>query len=675
MTKEYLKIPPRPIFIKHETNKLAILTVNNKIYGLSYDNIKNTYDTSILNYDKNYKKAINQFIIQATKNNEKYNNKETFKEITKQRTEYIIKELELAIQNKQSNGHFHKANGLQTATIKEILTENNVNNINKLFTSNNEIETQKALKNKESLDKEKSAKLESLKKEVATNYDNNYIDYAMHKSRHLILNESKNIAKQILMSFMVATKSQSLFNEIHGRADSGKSYIFKVSLDYYIPKEYIIDLNSSTLSAFINRCKDNPHYYDGKILYIGDLGDKETYERMKQIFAVLKIVISEGKYRDSKNQQIGKEWKPLDIKIIGKIGAFYCTVFEDNTDKTKQLDSRAISSTPALNNPNEKILFKEKIKKPGASENAYYTKTEQELQVFKEYFKKLVIKYNKNIHIIINPFLMVFNEITKHRLTETRELENINEMFQAYLIFNHKRCFIFNKTVDNKELVYILPIIEDVQKFINIIYSSVGLKQYEKNLLLKLKKELSITTTDNANKLYKDIEENEDNYKSEYELIKATYKLLLLRNGLNNQTSRKNKDNQTTVENRNYDNKKYFFKTDDIKRKFKSHSSIKDIENLNNTMIDLSDRGFLGKLDKKYNRANVYYLNKEVIEDINEDYNITTQDIDIAINYIEKTFKENPLDPNSKSLFNGREMIKIKNNYKITNLIGLERYD
>ena len=137
MTKEYLKIPPRPIFIKHGTDKLAILTVNNKIYGLSYDNIKNTYDTSILNYDKNYKKAINQFIIQATKNNEKYNNKETFKDIAKQRTEYIIKELESAIQNKQSNGHFHKANSLQIATIKLILIENNVNDIEKLFKKEN----------------------------------------------------------------------------------------------------------------------------------------------------------------------------------------------------------------------------------------------------------------------------------------------------------------------------------------------------------------------------------------------------------------------------------------------------------------------------------------------------------------------------------------------------------
>jgi len=473
MVKNSLKIPPRSILIIHPNNKIMILIFNKKLFGFYYDEKYKLFDTTKIKDNEDPEKAIHEYLLKVTAN--EYDNDITIKDIANQRATTIIKELKIAIEDRLNHGHTRKANEIQTATIKDFLKEHGVKDdkISLIFRKVKIVEsgTERTLreqKERKAIERKNKAKLESFKQEVSNNYNGNYIDYAMDKSKYLILNESKNIAKQILMSFMVIIKSQSLFNEIHGRADSGKSYIFKVSLDNYIPDEYVIELNSSTLASFINKCKEDPRYYDGKIIYIGDLGDKETYERMKQIFNVLKIVISEGNYKDSKNQQIGNEWKPLDIEIIGKIGAFYCSVFEDNEDKTKQLDSRAISSTPALNNPNEKILFKENVKIMGTVENAYYTKTTEELKVFREYFKESVIKYDKNIHMVINPFLMVFNEITKHRLTETRELENMNEMFKSYLILNQKRCFISNKTVHNEKIVYIIPKIEDVQKFINI---------------------------------------------------------------------------------------------------------------------------------------------------------------------------------------------------------------
>lgn len=676
------EIPPRPIFIRHESGKIAILTVEGIIYGFHYQfNNQNDFDKisdKLIEYDnEDYETAIKDFVLN-------YTQKEDYKpvvakELAKQRSNDIIKRLNESIGNKTSHGDLIKIQDPndypEFHTIDKILN-NHSSSIRKV--QNKVSGTQKALKELDDKKKEEEAKakernelLNLLEKEVLDNYDGNYIDYAMDKSKYLILNESKNIAKQILMSFMVATKTKSLFNDIHGKADSGKSYIFKVSLEHYIPKKYVIELNSSTLPSFINKCKENPNYYDGKILYIGDLGDKETYERMKQIFNVLKIVISEGKYVDSKNEQKGKEWTPIDISIIGKVGAFYCSVFEDNNDKTKQLDSRAISSTPSLNNPNDKVLFKANKKIIGTVEEAYFTKTTKELESFKLYFKKSVKEYDKNKNIFINPFLMVFNEITKHRLSETRELDNINEIFKSYCILNKSTCFNIPKTVNNKEVIYIIPKIEEVQKFINIIYSSVGLKQYEKNLLLKLKEELDNITDETANELYKTIEENEyeEKYNNKSLLINETYKKLFLRNGLNNKA-------QTTLETKNeHYNKKYFFRINDVRKKFKNHKSIKDIEDLSSTMINLAYRGFLGKLENKYNRANVYFLNKEIIEDITEDYNLTNEDIEIAINYFHENLKQDPLKTNSKSLFNNKEMIKMEKNYKLTNLTKIKEYN
>jgi len=212
-------------------------------------------------------------------------------------------------------------------------------------------------------------------------------------------------------------------------------------------------------------------------------------------------------------------------------------------------------------------------------------------------------------------------------------------------------------------------------RYHTIIYSSVGLKQYEKNLLLKLKKELDFITPDYANKLYDELEEDEyvNDHRNESKLINETMKKLFLRNGINNQT--KNKESQGSFENNKYDSKKYFFRSSEIYDKFRKHKSIKDIENLNETMRYLADRGFLGKLENKYNRANVYYLNQEVIEDINKEYILTNEDIEKAINYFHENFKENPLDPNSKSLFKNNEMLKIQKNYNSFDISKIERYD
>jgi hypothetical protein len=142
--KDNLKIPPRPIFIKHPNNKLAIFTVNKKIYGFRYDN-EQIHTTNIKYETKDPEKAITDYIFKITKNNEKYNNEAIYNDISTQRTEYIIKELKSAIANNQSHGHLDKANDLEKAKIIDILKEHNLSNP---FEKNTKLEksgTQKAL--------------------------------------------------------------------------------------------------------------------------------------------------------------------------------------------------------------------------------------------------------------------------------------------------------------------------------------------------------------------------------------------------------------------------------------------------------------------------------------------------------------------------------------------------
>ena len=149
MTKEYLKIPKRPILIIHPTKKIMILTIDKKIYGIHYDDTANKYFNTLIEYDEDLKTVINEYILQITTKHEDYNNKRAYEEIANQRTKKIIEELQICIQNKQSNGHFNQANSLQTATIKPILKEHAVKDeyISKLFKKKTiESKNQKVLK-------------------------------------------------------------------------------------------------------------------------------------------------------------------------------------------------------------------------------------------------------------------------------------------------------------------------------------------------------------------------------------------------------------------------------------------------------------------------------------------------------------------------------------------------
>lgn len=171
-----------------------------------------------------------------------------------------------------------------------------------------------------------------LKKEVFSNYDGNFIDYAMDKSKHLILNEEANIAKDILLAFMIIRGAKGCFNVRHGHSDSGKSFSMEIPLKYYIPKEHIINQSSQTEASFINSCIDNERVYDRKILYFGDLGDEEHKERMKPLFNIVKILVSEKYFNHKKMANDNVEITHIELE--GITGAYYQTVHEDN-DKTK----------------------------------------------------------------------------------------------------------------------------------------------------------------------------------------------------------------------------------------------------------------------------------------------------------------------------------------------------
>ena len=218
---------------------------------------------------------------------------------------------------------------------------------------------------------EKLKKFNDLK---ANKYDNNVAKYITDISKYMILNEEHNILKQVLINLSTIIFKESLFNQVQGDKDTGKTYTIETGLEY-IPKEHIQKINSTTRASFINEAKENKYCYDQMILYGGDLGDKETLEHIKnEIFDILKILISEKEYTTSKMINPDGIWEKETIEIIGSPCFAFCTVEPLISSKSQQqVESRTITTTPLKHDRQSKLRYQNKITREYRNENRKYT--------------------------------------------------------------------------------------------------------------------------------------------------------------------------------------------------------------------------------------------------------------------------------------------------------------
>jgi hypothetical protein len=491
-------------------------------------------------------------------------------------------------------------------------------------------------------------------KELENEYNFNFHAYIQDKSNALLLNEEKNINLQVVISLMTCL-GYGYYNVIHGKSDSGKSAIQLTVLDNYIPKEHIIKGNSYTEAGFRAEFA-NTNKLQGKIIYMGDLGNKEHYLKMKPIMNILNQLMTEGEYNHT---MVGKQDKeigsmPDTQTITGKPGIFYSEVHEDNNEDKNQQSSRSWYSTPAPNNIKDKLEFMDSVKTKGKIKHLENKNTINELEITsKRYFNEILNEFlNKEYVEILNPFQKVFDKISKHRDTDTRQVTILKELFKAYLMLNYERCYKIEKSIHENVYAFYIPCLEDTQNFINLIYTNAGLKSYEKNLLLKLKQHIQLITDETENnKLSNEIVEEELNniIGGMDENVSNIEKKALNQLIKTERIAKTNKEEKETITGR------YYFTVSNLAR-FKNSKKFKDISNLSQTLFNLYNLGFLNKISIKLNGSNVYYFS-ESINEINEAYTLTLDDKVEAMNYFKTGFLEE---------FTTNEIQAIRNNYSLS---------
>jgi hypothetical protein len=497
-----------------------------------------------------------------------------------------------------------------------------------------------------------NTKVDEFNKLIATKYDNNVTKYITDTSKLLILDEEYNILKQILINLATVIFKEGLFNQVQGDKDTGKTYTIETGLKY-VPKEHLQKINSTTRASFIDQANLDKHCYEQMILYGGDLGDKETLEHIKnEIFDILKILVSENEYINYKMIQNEGEWIQQKTKIVGGPGFAFCTVEPLISSKSQQqVDSRTITTSPLKHDRQSKLRFQNKIKREYTNENRNYNKTIIELDLFHEYVRDLRDNLHKySIDIV---FYETIDDFTSLAETDTRQATLQKTLFKVYCYMNKTQCYEYK--IGNKRLL--MPTIELLESYFKMMVGDVGLKRYEKDVLLSLKEYLQIPTDKEVNKLITDmkgeIEDNND-YMPDDRVESKSVANLITEYGLNkNRQKQKLKKSET-----------YFFTVSKFNQMYKKDPDLKHIlnnignsENVQDLFKKLYDEGYLERTELLYRKNYIYYLTDK-INDIKLEYKFKEDIFSYDIKQLE-TLKNN----NNQSILGDKKLKELKAKY------------
>lgn len=447
--------------------------------------------------------------------------------------------------------------------------------------------------------------------------------------------DTTNIIRKFLGAFCVMLGKQSFFIMTTAHSEEGKSLEDDIVFNILIPPRYVFHKNSMTLSSFTRYSEKSIHYFNRQIVLFGDLGSKYSFEKLQEVFDVIKILITDDVgYTKDLSENLGQNNK-YDINSlhleVESIGAVFQTTDNDFWgDDDGQYASRSLEFTPNPAEKEEILRFKNaKINNPFSRVNIEQQEIMEEIEHLHLYLLYLV---DHNI-TLINPYGEIFIDYALKRDEGiVREFEQISYLFQGYSILTYYDCEVKKREGED---VFISS-----EKQVNDFTSNIGLKNtlipYEENFIKMLKEKLPVImeVNDDGEIVYDDLniyfntvieedfikkdlpfEEIPDNMDN-YGRLMTYYKL--------GGRSEKHKED-------------VFFTVSDLRGTFSRKKAYKNIKDLNKFLNSLYEKGYLGKLEGKYNSKNIYYLTSKC-DDIEFVFKITDKVKEERDKMIDETF-------------------------------------
>ena len=193
-------------------------------------------------------------------------------------------------------------------------------------------------------------------------------------------------------SGLATVKGEPQITVLKGNPGEGKTVLMKYILKA-IPDEHIIRMNVATeASLFNNAGTKGIDYLDKKIVYLGDLGDKNGFKSTLGMRKILRELQSDGYFCRDKNEKIKNidgvvEWEPVFQELKGRPGMWFTTVRED---MDHQEEDRSIIATTNLKYSKEIKYIMMHIGKDNKTGRMIQSIIDNELKDLKKIFRYLI---------------------------------------------------------------------------------------------------------------------------------------------------------------------------------------------------------------------------------------------------------------------------------------------
>lgn len=255
----------------------------------------------------------------------------------------------------------------------------------------------------------------------------------------------------IMISFLTFCSQVILKQPIsvvgEGLGSSGKNHVIETALSF-IPERFVKYEKKPTLPSMFHRSKDNPYYYNGVIVYYGDMGGLNDQDEAMETKNILKELQSEGYVNRPITVRESDEFTVKDLELIGHSCLAYTTAQDFELDS--QEASRSIEFKPRTDNKEIYDMFMNFIGLEGEvyeeHKEAEKTLTERLPYVIlglREWvtgipFHKEVDDKTKDDNVIrvINPFPRVITRYIGDSQYFKRDRPKYNNILKVITVFN-----------------------------------------------------------------------------------------------------------------------------------------------------------------------------------------------------------------------------------------------
>lgn len=466
-----------------------------------------------------------------------------------------------------------------------------------------------------------SDKEKRISEKVKKSLNKEGFQYIINILKKIHKGEQKNILRKMLMAFSIMRGEASFLSETVAEAETGKSFEDKIVFEYIIPDEYIFSKNDMTYSAFSRYSLFDEYFFDRLIIVFGDLGSDDDFKKVKDVFNIIKVLITENKYSRGVSEKRDDEYTPEDLNLrVDSIGAVYSTTINSFTEDDNQLLSRTLKATPKEVDTKEILENVFYLFNPVSDASIKRNEAINELKEVGIYLKSLV----NPTYTIINPYINEFMQYVDTSESPIRELKQQLSLFNSYCLLTKDKAV--------KQGNYWFASVEQLSEYMNLCNLENALIPYEYDFLKMImasgneNRELYVLSdeSDNIPNEKMTLSDVEEEVKSRLTEYYDFGKKLLNMYGLRGQS----------IE---HQDERIFFRVSDIRNTYYQRKAYKNINNVSKLLNTLYNKGYLGKCEYKYGKENIYFLTSKCAKLTNKFDPESVDEWESITNYIKKS--------------------------------------